>query len=63
MKSIKFLLLAVAMITVSGLNAQTVDEIITKYTQAIGGKEKLGQLKSLYMENSVCYKENGKLGL
>ena len=53
MKSIKFLSLAIGMIAVSVLNAQTVDEIITKHTQAIGGKEKLSQLKSLYTENSV----------
>lgn len=53
MKSIKFLLFATAMIAVSVLNAQTVDEIITKHTHAIGGKEKLNQVKSLYIENSV----------
>lgn len=53
MKSIKVLLLAMAAISVSALNAQTVDEIITKHTEAIGGKEKLGQVKSLYTENSV----------
>ena len=53
MKSVKFLLFAVTMITVSVLNAQTIDEVITKHTQAIGGKEKLSQVKSLYIENSV----------
>src|SRR6187431_3080201 len=53
MKSIKFLLLAVATITVSALNAQTVDEIISKHTDAIGGKDKLSKVKSLYVENSV----------
>src|SRR5688572_25822185 len=53
MKSIKFLLLAAASITVTVLNAQTVDEIISKHTQAIGGKEKLSQVKSLYTENSM----------
>lgn len=53
MKSIKFLVLAVAMITVSVLNAQTIDEIVTKHTQAIGGKEKLSQVKSVYTEHSV----------
>ena len=53
MKSIKFLLLAVAAISVSASNAQSVDEIISKHTEAIGGKEKRSQLKSLYIENSV----------
>jgi len=53
MKSIKFFLLALAAITTSALNAQTVDEIISKHIDAIGGKEKLSQIKSLYTENSV----------
>lgn len=53
MKSIKLLLLAVAAITSSALNAQTVDEIISKHIEAIGGKDKLGQVKSIYSENSV----------
>jgi hypothetical protein len=53
MKSIKFVLLALAVIITSALNAQTVDEIIGKHVDAIGGKEKLGQVKSIYTENSV----------
>jgi len=53
MKSIKFFLLALAAITSSSLYAQTVDEIISKHVEAIGGKEKLSQVKSLYTENSV----------
>ena len=53
MKSIKFFLLALAAITTSSLYAQTVDEIISKHVEAIGGKEKLSQVKSLYTENSV----------
>jgi len=53
MKSIKFLLLAVAAITTSALSAQTVDEIISKHITAIGGKEKLSQVKSLYTESSM----------
>src|SRR5688572_33473429 len=53
MKSIKFLLIALATITVSALQAQTVDEIISKHVDAIGGKEKLSQVKSLYTENSM----------
>lgn len=53
MKSIKFLLLAFAAVTTSSLYAQSVDEIISKHVDAIGGKEKLGQVKSLYSEISV----------
>ena len=53
MKSIKLLLLALAAITTSALTAQTVDEIINKHIDAIGGKEKLSQVKSLYTENSM----------
>lgn len=53
MKSIKFLLFALAAITSSSLYAQTVDEIISKHIEAIGGKEKLSQVKSVYTENSM----------
>ena len=53
MKSIKLLLLALAALTTSVVNAQTVDEIINKHVEAIGGKEKLNQVKSLYTENSM----------
>jgi hypothetical protein len=53
MKSIKFFLLALAAIATSSLYAQTVDEVISKHVDALGGKEKLSQVKSLYTENSV----------
>jgi hypothetical protein len=53
MKSIKFFLLALAAITTSSIYAQTVDEVISKHVDAIGGKEKLSQVKSLYTENSM----------
>ena len=53
MKSIKFFLLAFAAIATSALSAQTVDEIISKHVDALGGKEKLSQVKSLYTESSV----------
>jgi hypothetical protein len=35
------------------VQAQTVDEVINKHIDAIGGKEKLSQIKSLYSEASV----------
>jgi len=53
MKSIKFFLLALAAIATSSLYAQTVDEVISKHIDAIGGKEKLSQVKSVYTENSM----------
>ena len=53
MKKIIFLLLGTVLMYTYALNAQTVDEIINKHTEALGGKEKLSQLKSLYTESSI----------
>lgn len=53
MKLIKSALLAAAVLFAATIQAQTVDEIINKHIDAIGGKEKLGQLKSVYIETSV----------
>ena len=53
MKKIKLLLSGIAVVVVSALQAQTVDEIIAKHVEAIGGKEKMGQVKSLYAEISM----------
>jgi outer membrane lipoprotein-sorting protein len=38
--------------------AQTADEVINNYTTALGGKEKLASIKSLYMEG-VAVMQNG----
>lgn len=46
-----FLLMALSTMIIA--HAQTVDEVIGKYVDAIGGKEKLSQIKSLYFESSV----------
>ena len=38
--------------------AQTLDEVVAKHTEAMGGKEKLSSLKSVYME-TVSVMQNG----
>jgi hypothetical protein len=53
MKKIKFLMLVLAAFAFSSLQAQTVDEVISKHIEAIGGKEKLNQVKSIYLESSM----------
>jgi hypothetical protein len=35
------------------MHAQTADEIISKYVEAIGGKNNLSKINSMYMENSL----------
>lgn len=53
MKRFKFLLLSILALFTTCVSAQTVDEILEKYVEALGGKEKLSQVKSLYTENSM----------
>ncbi|HEX8357358.1 MAG TPA: hypothetical protein VF610_08110 [Segetibacter sp.] len=54
MKKIKMSLLAVtALLSVAFANAQTADEVIAKSIAAIGGKEKLKQITSIYMESGT----------
>ncbi|MCU7551262.1 hypothetical protein OCK74_19225 [Chitinophagaceae bacterium LB-8] len=47
------LLAATALFSTILVQAQTADEIISKHISAIGGKEKVSQIKSLYMEGAV----------
>jgi hypothetical protein len=49
----KTLTLIAAAFFAAAAQSQTVDEIINKHIEAIGGKEKLSQVKSLYIENSM----------
>ena len=45
--------LLLAITSFSGIRAQTADEIVNKYVDAIGGKDKLDKIKTIYMENTV----------
>jgi outer membrane lipoprotein-sorting protein len=42
-----------AFTALTGVKAQTADEIISKHLDAIGGKDKIAALKSVHMESSV----------
>lgn len=53
MKKVKIALSALALLFTMSLQAQTVDEIIAKNIEAMGGKEKLASLKSVRMESSL----------
>jgi hypothetical protein len=54
MKMVKTCLALVIMLTAfSQVRAQTADDIINKYFDAIGGKDKIAQIKSIHMENTV----------
>lgn len=54
MKTVKFFTLFFsASLFVSSVNAQTADEIVKKYFEALGGMDKISQIKTMYMENSV----------
>jgi hypothetical protein len=63
MKALKncFLFLAIIAITPS-LKAQTADEIISKYIDAIGGKDKIASVKSVRMETSISANGAGATG-
>src|SRR6185312_5394411 len=52
MKKNILVLTALAFATL-GANAQTADDIINKYADAIGGRKKLEAIKNIYMEGSV----------
>jgi hypothetical protein len=53
MKRLKSFFAALLVLASINLHAQTVDEIITKHIDALGGKEKLAALKSIITESEM----------
>jgi hypothetical protein len=54
MKTIRlFVLLTLAITFAGNVSAQTADEILGKYLEAIGGKEKLSKITSVYTESTL----------
>lgn len=53
MRSLKIVLLAAGLLAVVSLQAQTADEVINKYFDALGGKDKVASMKTIHTEYDV----------
>lgn len=54
MKHVKLCLVGItAILSSMAVTAQTADEIVAKHIEALGGKEKIAQIKSIYQESTM----------
>ena len=56
------LVFTISLLGIICAQAQTADEIINKWTNAMGGKEKLGSIKTVYTENEISIMNNPAAG-
>lgn len=50
MRSLRVVMMAATVLSVVSLHAQTADDIINKHIEALGGKDKLSSIKTVYTE-------------